>query len=274
MTIGIGGWASRRKPMSLVRAILRSTSRTSPSSATAAPTSGCCARRARSARRSTGSCRSTPSRSSRTSASPARAGTVEAMELDEGMLLLGLQAAAWRVPFLPTRAGLGTDMLEVMPELKTVRSPYPGPDGGEGEELLAMPALDARRGAHPHEPRRPGRQRPVPRPDLYMDDCSRMAAENDVHVAASRSSRPRTSRKHGSFHTQRISRLHDHRRGRGAGRRALHRVPAGLRPRRGVPEGVRAAGVVARGVGRVQARSSSTSNPRPTTSGSSGPRRR
>ena len=25
MTIGIGGWASRRKPMSLVRAILRST---------------------------------------------------------------------------------------------------------------------------------------------------------------------------------------------------------------------------------------------------------
>ena len=33
------------------------------------------------------------------------------MELDEGMFLLGLQAAAWRVPFLPTRVGLGSDVL-------------------------------------------------------------------------------------------------------------------------------------------------------------------
>jgi len=26
---------------------------------------------------------------------------------DEGSFLLGLQAAAWRVPFIPTRVGLG-----------------------------------------------------------------------------------------------------------------------------------------------------------------------
>jgi len=41
MTIGIGGWGSRRKPMALVR----ETSRSFPA---ADPTWGCCARRARS----------------------------------------------------------------------------------------------------------------------------------------------------------------------------------------------------------------------------------
>lgn len=70
-----------------------------------------------------------------------QSGAIECTELDEGMLLLGLQAAAWRVPFLPTRAGLGSDLHLVNPELRTVRSPYPGPDGGEGEELIAQPAI-------------------------------------------------------------------------------------------------------------------------------------
>ena len=37
------------------------------------------------------------------------------MELDEGMFYLGLQAAAQRVPFLPTRAGLGSDVLARQP---------------------------------------------------------------------------------------------------------------------------------------------------------------
>jgi glutaconate CoA-transferase subunit A len=65
-----------------------------------------------------------------------QAGTIEAMEVDEGMFYLGLLAAAQRLPFLPTRAGLGSDVLRVNPELRTVRSPY-----GDGEELVAMPAL-------------------------------------------------------------------------------------------------------------------------------------
>src|SRR5258708_30350487 len=58
------------------------------------------------------------------------------MELDEGVFLLGLQAAAWRVPFLPTRVGLGSDVMRFNPSLKKVRSPY-----DDGEELVAMPAL-------------------------------------------------------------------------------------------------------------------------------------
>ncbi|MBU6217254.1 MAG: acyl CoA--acetate/3-ketoacid CoA transferase subunit alpha, partial [Acidobacteria bacterium] len=70
-----------------------------------------------------------------------QAGSIEPMELDEGMFLLGLQAAAWRVPFLPTRAGLGSDVPRLMPEIRTVTSPYPEPSSGEHEELIAVPAL-------------------------------------------------------------------------------------------------------------------------------------
>jgi acyl CoA:acetate/3-ketoacid CoA transferase alpha subunit len=55
--------------------------------------------------------------------------------MDEGMFFLGLQAAAWRVPFLPTRAGLGSDVLRVNPDLRTIRSPY-----GDGNPLLGDPA--------------------------------------------------------------------------------------------------------------------------------------
>ncbi|MBO0853625.1 MAG: acyl CoA--acetate/3-ketoacid CoA transferase subunit alpha, partial [Nocardia sp.] len=63
-------------------------------------------------------------------------------EMDEGMVKLGLQAAAARVPFLPTRAGLGSDVLNFWEgELRTVRSPYPDADG-RTETLVAMPALN------------------------------------------------------------------------------------------------------------------------------------
>jgi len=65
-----------------------------------------------------------------------QSGSIEAMEVDEGMFYLGLLAASQRLPFLPTRAGLGSDVLRVNPELRTVTSPY-----ADGEELVAMPAL-------------------------------------------------------------------------------------------------------------------------------------
>ncbi|RWR27315.1 acyl CoA--acetate/3-ketoacid CoA transferase subunit alpha, partial [Mycobacterium tuberculosis] len=58
-----------------------------------------------------------------------------------GMLRCGLQAAAQRLPFLPIRAGLGSDVRSFWgDELKTVKSPYPTGDGYE--ELIAMPALN------------------------------------------------------------------------------------------------------------------------------------
>jgi glutaconate CoA-transferase subunit A len=51
------------------------------------------------------------------------------------MVQLGLYAAASRLPFLPTRAGLGSLVAGTNPDLRTVTDPY------EGEELIAMPAL-------------------------------------------------------------------------------------------------------------------------------------
>ncbi len=66
-----------------------------------------------------------------------QAGGLEVTELDEGMLQWGLRAAAARLPFLPTRAGLGTDVERLNPEIKKIRSPY-----NDGEVLLAMPALE------------------------------------------------------------------------------------------------------------------------------------
>jgi glutaconate CoA-transferase subunit A len=74
-------------------------------------------------------------------------GQVEVMEVDEGMFFQGLQAAAWRVPFLPTRAGLGSDVLTINPDLRLVRSPYGADspfvhDPADADvELVAMPAL-------------------------------------------------------------------------------------------------------------------------------------
>ena len=65
------------------------------------------------------------------------AGELELMELDEGMFQWGLRAAGMRLPFLPTRCGLATDVTRLNPELKTIQSPY-----ADGEVLLAMPALN------------------------------------------------------------------------------------------------------------------------------------
>lgn len=136
MTIGIGGWGSRRKPMSLVRAIARSDLTDLTLVAYGGPDVGllCALGKVRKVVYSFVSLDSIPLEPHFRKAR--EAGAVEVEEYDEGMFLLGLQAAAWRVPFLPTRVGLGTDLLTHYPHLRTVRSPY-GTD-----ELVAMPALD------------------------------------------------------------------------------------------------------------------------------------
>ncbi len=206
MTIGIGGWGSRRKPMSMIRAILRSDLRDLTIVSYGGPDVGllCAAGRVRKLVYGFVSLDSIPLdphfRAAR------QQGTVSAMELDEGMLLLGLQAAAWRVPFLPTRAGLGSDIPVVMPEILTVRSPYPGPDGSEGEELIAMPALplDA---ALIHQNRADqGGNGQFLGSDLYMDDLFAAAATN-TYMSAERIIPTEDFSKYGTFHTQRISRL-------------------------------------------------------------------
>ena len=136
MTIGIGGWGSRRKPMSIVRAILRSGLSDLTVVSYGGPDIGmlCASGQARKIVYGFVSLDTIPLephfRHGR------QRGTVELAELDEGMLHWGLLAAAHRLPFLPIRAGLGSDVPRVNPGLRTVRSPY-----ADGEELVAMPAL-------------------------------------------------------------------------------------------------------------------------------------
>lgn len=150
MTVGIGGWGSRRKPMALLRALLRSDVTDLHVVSYGGPEVGILAAAGRIRHLTfpfvspdvpnplTGG--SVPGLDPHFRAAR-QAGAFRCTELDEGMLLLGLQAAAWRVPFLPTRVGLGSDVFRLDPALRTVRSPYPGPDGSDGEELVAQPAI-------------------------------------------------------------------------------------------------------------------------------------
>jgi len=136
MTIGIGGWGSRRKPMALVREMLRTPLRDLTIVSYGGPDVGllCAAGKVRKVVYGFVSLDSIPLEPHFRAAR--QAGAIETMEIDEGMFQWGLQAAAYRLPFLPTRAGLGTDVMRLNPQLKTVRSPY-----ADGEELVAMPAL-------------------------------------------------------------------------------------------------------------------------------------
>ncbi|MEJ2533469.1 MAG: CoA-transferase [Halioglobus sp.] len=170
MTIGIGGWGPRRKPMALVREILRSELRdlTLVSYGGADVGMLCAAGRVRKLVFAFVSLDFIPLepyfRQVR------QAGGLEVMELDEGMLLLGLRAAAWGLPFIPTEVGLGTDIVTRNPALKVIDSPY------DDREWVAMPALtlDA---ALIHVDRADARGVcQIAGPDHYMDDWYARAA--------------------------------------------------------------------------------------------------
>ena len=138
MTIGIGGWGPRRKPMALVRAILRSDLRDLTVVSYGGADVGLLAHAGKVKRLVFAfvSLDTVPleplfTRTRQSGAIP------EITELDEGMFMTGLRAAAQRLPFLPMRAGLGSDVLVHSPGIRTVTSPY-----DDAEELVAVPALD------------------------------------------------------------------------------------------------------------------------------------
>ena len=137
MTIGIGGWGARRKPMSLIRAICQSDLKDLTLISYGGPDVGllCAHKKVKKLIFGFVSLDMIPLeahfRQSRQNSE------IEVMELDEGMVQWGLRAAAMDLPFLPTRVGLGTDVLTHNPELKFVTSPY-----SDEENLVAMPALN------------------------------------------------------------------------------------------------------------------------------------
>jgi glutaconate CoA-transferase subunit A len=203
MTIGIGGWASRRKPMSLIRAILRSPLKDLTIVSYGGPDVGllCAAGKVRKLIYGFVSLDSIPLEPHFRAAR--QQGTIpELVELDEGMLQWGLYAASLRLPFLPTRSGLGSDVLTVNPGLRMVTSPYE-----DGEVLVAMPALrlDA---ALVHLNRADARGNgQFLGPDLYFDDLYLgAAAPGRRFVSCERIVPSEDLLKEGSIHTLRINR--------------------------------------------------------------------
>src|SRR6201993_2727305 len=126
MTLGIGGGGPGRKPMALVREILRSPLKDLTVVSYGGPDVGmlCAAGKVKKLVFPFVTLDAIPLepyyRKARES------GAIEVMELDEGMFEWGLRAAGMRMSFLPIRVGLATDVLAKNPRLKTIRSPYDG----------------------------------------------------------------------------------------------------------------------------------------------------
>ncbi|NIB39227.1 CoA transferase subunit A [Pseudomaricurvus alkylphenolicus] len=174
MTIGIGGWGPRRKPMALVRELLRSDVKDLTVVAYGGADVGmlCASGKVKKVVFAFVSLDFIPLepyfRQARQS------GVIETMEIDEGMMLLGLRAAAWRIPYIPTSLGLGTDVVKVNPGLKVIDSPY------DDKEWVAMPALKLDV-ALIHADRADERGVcQIKGPDLYMDDWFARAAETTI----------------------------------------------------------------------------------------------
>ncbi|MFD7873386.1 CoA transferase subunit A [Streptomyces sp. NPDC059766] len=136
MTVGIGGWGSRRKPMALVRAVLRAGIGDLTVVSYGGPDVGMLAAAGR-IRKLVAAFTTLDSVPLEPHYRAAREqGAFELVEVDEAMFMWGLRAAANRLPFLPVRAGIGSDVMRVNPGLRTVVSPYE-----DGETFVAMPAL-------------------------------------------------------------------------------------------------------------------------------------
>ena len=200
MTVGIGGWG--RKPMSLVRAMLRSDLRDLHVVSYGGPDVGllCAAGQVRKITYGFVSLDSIPLEPHFRIAR--QTGAVEAREIDEGAFYLGLLAAAHRVPFYPTRAGLASDMLTYNPDLKTVTSPY-----GDGTELVAIPAFEIDVSlVHMNRADAAGNGQFLG-PDLYFDDLFAMAAKR-TFMSCERVVATEDLLAEGTVHTLKIPRLH------------------------------------------------------------------
>lgn len=172
MTIGIGGWGPRRKPMALIRALLRSDVKDLTVVAYGGADVGmlCAAGKVKKVIFAFVSLDNIPLEPYFRKAR--QAGSLETMEIDEGMLLMGLRAAAMGSPFIPTKIGIGTDVLTYNPEIKLIDSPY------DDRQWVAMPALplDAALVHADRADRRGVCQ--VKGPDIYMDEWMVRAARN------------------------------------------------------------------------------------------------
>ena len=108
----------------------------------------------------------------------AQAGDIEVEEYSELLLICRLQAAAHRLPFVPTRAGIGTDVLDLHPDTTRLET-----DPATGELYVACTPLPIDVGiVHAHEADRQGNVRVDPKL-IWMDsDVVRAASATVVTV--------------------------------------------------------------------------------------------
>ncbi|MFC9254260.1 CoA transferase subunit A [Amycolatopsis thailandensis] len=172
MTIGIGGWGSRRKPMALVRAILRSPVKDLTVVSYGGPDVGLLASAGKIKHLVFGFVTLDTIPYDPWFSRVRESGAITVTEYDEGVFGTGLSAAAQRLPFLPTRAGLGSGVMDLNPSLRVVRSPY-----DDAEELLAVPALELD-AAFVHLNRADARgNAQYLGPDPYFDELFALAAD-------------------------------------------------------------------------------------------------
>lgn len=136
MTVGIGGWGARRKPMALVRELVRSGVRDLTVVSFGGPDVGILCATGQAARVVHGFVSLDAIPIDPHFAAARRSGSIATTEVDEAMLVAGLRAASRRLPFEVLRNGIGSDAVEANPGIRTIVSPYP-----DGETLVAMPAI-------------------------------------------------------------------------------------------------------------------------------------
>jgi len=203
MTIGLGGWGSRRKPMALVRALLRTDVKDLTVVTFGGPDVGLLVEAGKVSRLVYGfvSLDSIPLDPLFTAAR--ERGAIAISEYDEGMYVAGLRAAVERVDFLPTRAGLGSDVLAANPELELVSSPY------SDESYVAAPALNLDLAlVHVNRADAAGNAQFLG-PDPYFDDLLAMAAKRTIVSAEQIVPTPELTAE-ASFHTLLIPRMYVH----------------------------------------------------------------
>ncbi len=234
MTVGIGGWGSRRKPMAVVREMLRSPVKDLTVVSYGGPDVGLL-------------CEAGKLQARRLRLRVAR------LDSPRSALPRGAPSRRRRVPgarrgHVPVGALRGIAPPAVPADARRPRQQRARDQSGAEAGSLALRGrrragrdarARARRRLHPHEPRRRQGQRAVSSaPTSTSTTCSAWP-RSAASCRASGSSRPESCSLAASVHTLRINRTHGRRRDRGAGRRALHRVSARLRPRRGLPARIR-----------------------------------
>ena len=112
----------------------------------------------------------------------AQAGEIEVEEYSEHLLICRLQAAAYKLPFMPTKAGIGTDVLDLHPETTRLET-----DPSTGQLYVACTPLPLDIAVvHAHDADLAGQRQGQPEAHLDGLRCRPGGEHDDRHRRADR----------------------------------------------------------------------------------------